>query len=355
MTNGAAPTGRLTTIPFKPSSEPLRVGKLEFDRERSKWVKVGRPNHARVGNFGSSGRASEDDDPFKDFNSTMTTRSVGGTRGPSAGGNLIEQLRASSTTPPVDDTVAAVAGAASSSSSKPYARDANRSPSLPRSFERSLSIGSHAGGDGFDMDEVAASLQSFSFPSSSSAESLALSPPKQRPPPLQHHNSAPLPAVASTPLPATQHQQQRTRVASTGGLRPCLTPVSVLKKRSPGVGFRGGHEAAETPGSTVHRRSVSFSDGKKAGKIDLQVTRIEFSLAAGDGSGGARRTKTADLDLAADRSSQPSARAVRIQSMLDGLGDDEVTESMASASSARLSVSSSPPPPRTPLFFSCKC
>jgi hypothetical protein len=47
---------KLTNIPYEPSSEPLRVGKLEFDRERSKWVRARPGGHARVGSFGSSGR-----------------------------------------------------------------------------------------------------------------------------------------------------------------------------------------------------------------------------------------------------------------------------------------------------------
>lgn len=286
---------KLTTIPYEDGATPIRVGKLEYDREKMKWVKI-REGHSRAGSMGSKA-SEEEDDPFKDFNSTVASNKAG-----KVGGNLIEQLRASTSTPPLEEQTA-------------FQRDPSRSLSLPRSFERSLSISSNHGGDGFDMDEVAASLKSFQFPSSSSSESLA-SPPAAKSRPLpQHHNSAPLPPVASTPLPSSQ---QRARVASTGGLRPCITPVSVLKKRSPGVGFRD----AETPGSASHRRSVSFSDGKKTGKIDLQVDKIEFSL------GGYRRSGEVDPDCSA----APSARAVRIQSMLDGLGDDEATETMASQS-----------------------
>ncbi|CDZ96542.1 Protein phosphatase 1, regulatory subunit, and related proteins [Phaffia rhodozyma] len=200
-----------------------------------------------------------------------------------------------------------------------------------RPFSRSISINSNSfdtsdspvdDQDGFNMEEVAASLKTFQIPSSSllssssssgsssKASTPTSSPPHQRPPLLHHAATAPVPllSIHATPLPV---RGQRERGLSTGGLRPFITPVSVLKKPSP-----QGQLGSATPGSVPHGRSVSFSDGRKTGKLkDPQVQKIELSWneKVGDVSGD---------EAGPEASAGTSMRTHRIQNLLDDLWDD---------------------------------
>lgn len=115
-----------------------------------------------------------------------------------------------------------------------------------------------------------------------------IEPPPQRPVPV-HACSAP---AILTPAPA-----------GSGSLRPIrsalrnansATPAGALKKRA------GWHESVTPAGGSESKRSVSFSDGKKNGKMG--------DLFEGGGGGG-------------ERSWMPSARTKRIEGMLDDLED----------------------------------
>lgn len=307
---GPAQRPRMISIPLTEAETPYQVGKMIFDREKMVWVKSR--------GSGETGWNSSEDDPFKDMDSSksigLRTLSEETEEGSSSNAPLANSPRSLLNTLPLDPRLEKP-----SSTLSPSRRPFNRSISITsNSFEDPKAPIDEQ--DGFDMDEVAASMESFQFPESPSPSSVSSknstppsSPPRTRPPPPQHAQSAPLPyqTVTSTPLPT---QQPRGRISSTGGLRPFVTPVSVLKKRSP-----QGELRSATPGSALYGRSVSFSDGRKTGKLkDPQVQRIEL---AWDGKG---EDQSVDVDKSFVGT---SARASRIQRMLNQLGKDESTDS----------------------------
>lgn len=128
-------------------------------------------------------------------------------------------------------------------------------------------------------------------------------------------------------------------------LRNAATPVSAIKKKA---SYLIEHEtprpqerrtsASVTPGlsdGSAHKRSVSFSDGKKAGKI-LDVERIEISRTSTTRDSRPRSwTPGEDLfsgefneEAGPSRSFLPSARTQRIANILEDL--EELSESSVS-------------------------
>ena len=335
--------GRMISIPLAGAETPRVVGKMQYDQDKMIWVRVRDGGKTAEGGERSKG-GSEEDDPFADMEST---RGSGGMRALdeenengdmeeaeatfiSEAGQQPEQEQEQAQEPSIR-----VASPPQEERSPPARRPSPPTPLSAlnlsrREFSRTnrtASYDSTAFGDAAEGDDdqehdgfpvpanlTGDSLKSFQFPSSSSQ-----SPPTPEPAPLPRpvvhhaHTAPPIvpnPAATSTPLPA---HRPVGRIASGGGLRPFATPVSVLKKRSPGID-------GQTPASAAHRRSVSFSDGRKAGKMkDLRID---------EPAGGEGR-------LFEDRSVRsssfmPSARGTRIQNMLEGLGDDDVTASIAS-------------------------
>ena len=156
----------------------------------------------------------------------------------------------------------------------------------------------------------------------------SISPPT-RPMP-QHANSAP---PVMTPRPASMSPPKlRSALRQTNS----STPFNGLKKRT------GWHSdltpapirlADHTPGSSGARRSVSFSDGKKHGKIEAPDVRVmgqkekkkdvpadEFfrpKVTVND--------ETAETEQSGENSWMPSARTRRIQGMLQSM--DELSKS----------------------------
>lgn len=171
-------------------------------------------------------------------------------------------------------------------------------------------------------------------PEPAPAPRLYPNPPSISPPtrPMPHHaNSAP---PIMTPRPAS---------LSPPKLRSALrqpnasTPFNGLKKRT------GWHSdltpapirlASNTPGSSGARRSVSFSDGKKHGKIegaDVRVLGGQKDRRADVPADEFFRPKvtvnddTAEVEQSGEISWMPSARTKRIQGMLQSM--DELSES----------------------------
>ena len=321
----------MISIPFDGGNgmTPRVVGRMEYDQEKMMWVKVRDPKGERE----TRALSEEDEDPFKDMDST---RGSGGMRKLDEENEEAEEEQEktyiSEEQEQEQDSPTKFSPPSTPlnlNSRREFTRTTHRTASFDSTPFDDAAEGPQE--DGFPVpgatsfrsptaEEERDSVKSFQFPSSSS---ISLSPPAvQHPPPLIHHaQSAPSmlpmhPTATSTPLPS---HRQVARIASGGGLRPFVTPVSVLKKRSPGTPAAGG-DGGETP----HRRSVSFSDGRKAGKIkDLRVDEEE-----------GRKGGLFDKSMASGNKSVflPSARGARIQNMLEGLGEDEVSASIASES-----------------------
>lgn len=332
----------MISIPFDGGNgmTPRVVGRMEYDQEKMMWVKVRDPKGERE----TRALSEEDEDPFKDMDST---RGSGGMRKLEEENEneeveeeeeqektyLSEEQEQQHDTSPTKSSPPPTP--LNLSSRREFTRTTHRTASFDSTPFDDAAEGPRE--DGFPVpgatsfrsptvEEERDSVKSFQFPSSSS---ISLSPPPTQaaalPPPLLHHaHSAPPilpmnPTSTSTPLPS---HRQVARIASGGGLRPFVTPVSVLKKRSPGTPAAG-----DGGGETPHRRSVSFSDGRKVGKIkDLRVDGEEEE---------GRKVGLFEKSLASatgNRSSVflPSARGARIQNMLEGLGEDELSASIAS-------------------------
>jgi hypothetical protein len=159
-------------------------------------------------------------------------------------------------------------------------------------------------------------------------------PPSISPPtrPMPHHaNSAP---PIMTPRPAS---------SSPPKLRSALrqpnssTPFNGLKKRT---GWHSDLTPAptrlainNTPGSSGERRSVSFSDGKKHGKIESPEVRVmgarvkKADVPADEffKPKATSRDDTEEVEQSGEMSWMPSARTKRIQGMLQSM--DELSES----------------------------
>lgn len=299
--------GRMISIPLEQAQTPQVFGRMQFDRDKMAWVKV-RPAPGAAG--GELTRVSDEDDPFRDMDSTRGSNEMKAldaelARREEAEQTAVQEAMGSSPAQPL--LALAPRRAASSFDSAAFGEDTGRlKPTgvAPENETHDLS-----------------SLQSFQF-STSSVSSLAshedeskrLSVEPTLPPrPLVHHaNSAP-PASThasslATPLPYGK-QQPVARIASGGGLRPLTaTPVSVLKKRSPNPSSMDASEPGMTPGSVAYRRSVSFSDGRKVGKIK-DLSRVD-------------RGETFFDDRSSRSAFLPSARTNRIQNMLQRLEDD---------------------------------
>jgi hypothetical protein len=350
----------MISIPLAEMTETPRViGRMEYDQVQMRWVKTRRPaGEGKAGDGGtwkSEGR-SEEDDPFRDMESTR------GSEGMRA---LDEDLEEQEQRGEENE-------------------DANRDESQ---------AASQVSREEEEVTQGTASLRSFQFPSSrsnspppsgqepsppsppaaigtsdpstnpkpSSPDPPSVKPSLPNPPPLAHHphSAPPAPAHAGTPLPSSR---QTPRIASGNGLRPYATPVSVLKKRSPALNAHqqtpchasGGVAAGvDSPsGMTPHRRSVSFSDGRKQGKIlDLRVSPtgeeedkaekrglFDATIAGGEGEDDDTEERKGeygkDVEKKGGKSTGsgegsrersiflPSARTARIQNMLENLDLD---------------------------------
>jgi hypothetical protein len=147
----------------------------------------------------------------------------------------------------------------------------------------------------------------------------SISPPA-RPQPI-HSNSAP-PALALTPRPGG------------GSLSPPKQLRSALRQPNSSTPYNGGQKKkagwhadltplparadSKTPGSS--KRSVSFSDGKKHGKIEAHDARVSKWVAA-DEFFGAREDKGKIQEADLSWTPAASARTKRIQGVLNDMSD----------------------------------
>ncbi|KAI0629876.1 hypothetical protein C8Q77DRAFT_1064510 [Trametes polyzona] len=126
---------------------------------------------------------------------------------------------------------------------------------------------------------------------------------------------------------------------SSSGTVPASAPRSVLKSASvtPVSALKDPNRSRlYTPATKLgHRRSVSFSDGKREGPIvgiGRNVPTPDLSAAGDDDSPLVSGSRAAEKSSSAVL--VPSARSRRIANMLDDLGNDDFDESPSKASSS---------------------
>ena len=290
---------------------PDRVGRMVFDRNIMKWVKASSMELNGVvpsGTMRTDG-SSESDDPFRDIESIRDDDAA-----PAAHHDAEAQDEDMS----LDDS-RADAGAADSGPEDEEEAELT-------SFSFDASAGDHATAparaagsqDGEDEDTVTSgqfmsiSMLDGSFaggapPPHTAVQNAAQEPALEDTPP---HLLAPAAAHASTPRPSAPGPAP-TPIIRSALKSTSVTPVSVMKDTSRG--------RTQTPANKLaHRRSVSFSDGKRDGPIaglgrnaptpDDSVDTDPGSLSDSCASG----TSNALI---------PSARSKRIADMLEGLED----------------------------------
>lgn len=333
----------MISIPLAETETPRVIGRMEYDQVGMRWVKTRKTSPS--GGLNNGTWKSEEDDPFRDMDSTR------GSEGMRA---LDEENEA------VEHGLEERERRGIASSVLDERDQSDQSDEMSRSLDDKSSRPEQVAPKE-EVTQTPSSLRSFQFPSSRSnsppLSGVGTSPPPQSPPTsnsdtasqlrptsdvsssvithpvpphLAHHpHSAPVP-LAATPAPSSR-QCLPLRMNSGGGLRPFATPVSVLKKRSPALTQtpypHGGVGANLTPGSSgPHRRSVSFSDGRKQGKIlDLGEEkengrqRVLFTSENGDSNGEQKSFNGGDGERSAFL---PSARTSRIQNILHGLEDE---------------------------------
>ncbi|KAL4249278.1 Cell Division and Infection-Related Protein [Abortiporus biennis] len=339
---------------------PERVGKMVFDKVLMKWVKATPETRTddQNGDNGAIDGGNDSEDPFRD----------------------IESLRES------EEEEASVGGRDDSRDVGAEDADAEDSPTT-RDFDKSQ-VGDPAESEVEDEEEI--ELTSFSFdglsmevahatasgeydnldetitdddhdnddeestgrtdsiilPADDSyldytetqneAQPSLVQPAIQDTPPSK---LAPSTAIAGTPNPATYSNQLRTTPIVRSAMKSAsITPVSALKDPN--------RSRMMTPAQRLgHRRSVSFSDGKRDGPI-LGVGRnaptpddtvaTESELEVEGTSTSAPPMESMDVQDKTASTMVPSARSKRIADMLEGLEDSAFQdESPSKASSGR--------------------
>ncbi|OJT12067.1 Septation initiation network scaffold protein cdc11 [Trametes pubescens] len=155
-------------------------------------------------------------------------------------------------------------------------------------------------------------------------------------------------SVLATPNPPSR---------SASGMAPTSAPRSVLKSASitPVSALKDpGRSRFYTPATKLgHRRSVSFSDGKREGPIvgvGRNIPTPDVS-AVGDDESPLASGSRAVGEASGSAVLVPSARSKRIANMLDDLGDDDFEDdspSKASSASRPPTAELQPIPPRRP-------
>lgn len=324
---------------------PDRVGRMMFDRVQMKWVKA-----EEAGENGAVGAVNESDDPFKDIESLRVDDSRKSGNNPDAdedegegGGHEAEQADPSMVSMELDHS--RLDGQSDSGEDEEEAELTSFScdyPSSddPRKHSHDLSYadedkedtettgqysltgqftsvaldtldGDREGGNGMEIHEL-------------------VDPALQDTPP---HNLAPPPParVLATPL-ATSHVQNAAS-RSSSAVRSALkqrgksaaaahvpTPMSALKNPS--------RSKVNTPQNQIgHRRSVSFSDGKRDGQIagiGRNFPTPGETVASEDDDDADAESEVsgaAEPGVASGSGSGPSLRSKRIADMLDALED----------------------------------
>ncbi|GMK58491.1 hypothetical protein CspeluHIS016_0505230 [Cutaneotrichosporon spelunceum] len=287
---------------------PKRIGQMYYDQETHRWVRESRDGLTRVSEGAESQRLSDDSqDVFAGFDSTSpsihasqaatSSRERRGSR--SSFGRGLPRLSPEN-------------GLPDSSPEKGF------HDSSPEKGFSSPNSGSSPG-DAFSSPEKGlASLvkdpASSSWPEqfaldSTDREDLQTTP--RAPPRLNHSVSAP---VNGTPLPL--------RSALRNG--NSSTPVSGMKKRAAwhaDLTPARAREGSAAPSSGSNRRSVSFSDGYVIAQ-HIEAERAEWSRL--DGKGHFERYER--TDIMEESSIAPSMRTRRIQNVLDGMADLQITD-----------------------------
>ncbi|KAF8489402.1 hypothetical protein JB92DRAFT_3013454 [Gautieria morchelliformis] len=293
-------------------SLPEMVGGMRFDRQLMRWVKVGPTKEPGVlrESKGSVGPSEESEDPFRSFES-LESGQVGDladaqppavTDDAQAGVDDANDDHESR-----DDILAAAVTAMS-------LHDDDTDDSLEFDYDSAGALVEVMTGiDSYD--ETTDSESDQARPGEGLAEEgnaeddTATIPPRNTVVTISP-NPVTLPEPCSTPIPA-----HRTGLAAP--------PRSALKNRNDSLHRRAPGSAIRTPSrlfSSAHRRSVSFSDGRKDGKIK--------------GLGRDTGDEMSVLGPSSDLSS-PSARGKRIAAMLENLAEpsgEDPTPSRASVS-----------------------
>lgn len=292
---------------------PDRVGKMVFDRTQMKWVKA--PEDSDIG-LGLASAVNESEDPFKDIESI---------RGD-------DSSRKSVTVDDVEDEdddrgVVSMDIDQSRLEEDPSDSDAEEAeltsfscdytPRKTSSNARGVERSAHdAASD--EPTDTTGRFTSIALDSDSGVVQEVTDTHKLAEPALQDtppHLLAPASTrVLATPLAPSQASQNSrpSSVVRSALKQNTATPVSALKDRT--------HSKMSTPANQIgHRRSVSFSDGKRDGPI----VGIGRNVPTPDG------TLESDDDAYSDlggpgpstAASMPSARSKRIAGMLEGLED----------------------------------
>lgn len=324
---GAAPPTVMTRIgPSDVHGLPERIGRMVFDKQQMRWVKQANP-----GPEGGPSRVSSGDAPDVTTTSQLSEESIDVFAGMDS---LREESERAQSIPPHQQTSSAFLHDAdrtfaSDSSEDELVEEVNFAACVPPEVEDSPS-------------EAASSPAKASSPMPQPPLAATPSPPNHVSKPSFNdayqfpYGTRPQVAVFHTPIPPVPSGPAKP---FRSAMRNAATPVSAMKKKT---SYLIEHEtprpldrrtASVTPGlsdESAHKRSVSFSDGKKAGKI-LDVQRIEISRTSTKDSRPKSWTPGEDLFsgeyqevTGANKSFLPSARTQRIAGILEDL--EELSE-----------------------------
>ncbi|EKM49632.1 uncharacterized protein PHACADRAFT_265191 [Phanerochaete carnosa HHB-10118-sp] len=331
---------------------PDRVGKMVFDRQIMKWVKATAQGPPPTGLLRRDG-SNESLDPFRDFESIRDdSPPLPEAQGHeeqeevdmSLDASRVEQARDSE---PEDAEEAELMSFSFDASAEPLAVQAVEAPNSQDS-----------------SDGVASTETSGQFPSANLADSfdaphtavqdLQQEPALEDTPPhqLATHTAE---RAAATPQSAAHatNVQGSSSSSSSSSINPAPTPLrSALKSTSatPVSAMRNpGRGRLETPAPRIsHRRSVSFSDGRREGPIAglgrNQPTPTPDGSILDDSAFDAEFAEFAEPDSGAPSTSTalvPSTRSKRIAEMLEGLEEtsydhDSPSKAQAASSASRI-------------------
>ncbi|KAI0317634.1 hypothetical protein OF83DRAFT_1120218 [Amylostereum chailletii] len=304
---------------------PDRVGKMVFDKVMMRWVKstveATRAGPVSDGGYAASAEGEgESEDPFRDIESLREdgsdhteTRSFvfhgheadeSGDEGPQAPDmTRIEEVE--------DEEEAELTS---------FSFD-GPPPGMLSSSEDGAIIEDDATTDSDHDDDEVYQLSgdmdaSLSFQAPSEEPSFDDFPPDDPDPPLQ---ARPVALYTSSPAFSTPVPPPRPTISGSTPLRAGSTPIrSALKSTSttPFASLRDPSQSRTPMNRYRHRRSVSFSDGKRDGPIrDLRLEEGEDEEDEGGQDDGDRSAHPAASSFV------PSARSKRIADFMDGLVD----------------------------------
>ncbi|KAF9778564.1 hypothetical protein BJ322DRAFT_1091258 [Thelephora terrestris] len=285
-----------------------KVGQMVLDRKKMKWVKDTAPA------FSAAVRVREEDeeseDPFRDFESLRDEDSAQPSEQEEESESRIEEIVEDADDPEeavlnsfsFDDSSAAICPVMTGIS-RPEDEDSDSSGAVNDDplTDSDESLEEFADNTERQHEEITDDISLREFPA---------------PPPRSN-------AIFSTPLPIRPNSTTSAgatpfpSVGRSGTVKSLsTTPVSALKDPN----------RSRTPAGLKHRRSVSFSDGKREGPIrGLNSNVVEFS-----------DSESANENLGVSGTGslfELSVRSRRIAGMLDGLQDDYLDESPSKASS----------------------